>query len=220
MKEQDVTLSVIRALPIASFAVDSQQRILYLNDPAEKITGLVEGRVVGRCCFDTFRCRDSVGHVFCTFKCELYRRARQGNLPTIEVNLTGGGKKGARWFEVTPMTLRNEKGGPVIVHFLRDINRLKSFESFYRKSVSLIIPMAHPGRPGHPGVFSPLTDRELDVMKLLASGTKTREIAKKLYISPHTVRHHVRSLFSKLRARNRIELALLAAKNNLSSSPN
>jgi DNA-binding NarL/FixJ family response regulator len=50
-------------------------------------------------------------------------------------------------------------------------------------------------------VASPLTARERDVLMLLAAGATQRHIAKALFISPHTVRTHVRNLMRKLRAR-------------------
>ena len=62
-------------------------------------------------------------------------------------------------------------------------------------------------------VFSPqeerpaglLSERERDVLGLIASGATNREIAQRLYLSPHTVKEHTSSLYRKLEARNRAE---------------
>lgn len=50
-----------------------------------------------------------------------------------------------------------------------------------------------------------LTVRELEVLHLLARGRSTFEIARRLEISPHTVKQHVRSILAKLEAGSRVE---------------
>jgi DNA-binding NarL/FixJ family response regulator len=56
----------------------------------------------------------------------------------------------------------------------------------------------------------PLTDRELDVLRLVAVGHTNAEIGEHLFVSPSTVKTHLASLQSKLGARNRVELAAWA----------
>jgi DNA-binding NarL/FixJ family response regulator len=51
----------------------------------------------------------------------------------------------------------------------------------------------------------PLSDREREVLDLIASGATNREIAGRLYLSPHTVKEHTSSLYRKLAVRNRAE---------------
>jgi DNA-binding NarL/FixJ family response regulator len=55
--------------------------------------------------------------------------------------------------------------------------------------------------PGGP----PLTGREREVLDLIASGATNREIAGRLYLSPHTIKEHTSSLYRKLSVRNRAE---------------
>jgi DNA-binding NarL/FixJ family response regulator len=50
-----------------------------------------------------------------------------------------------------------------------------------------------------------LTEREREVLDLIAAGSTNREIAETLYLSPHTVKEHTSALYRKLRARNRAE---------------
>jgi DNA-binding NarL/FixJ family response regulator len=52
---------------------------------------------------------------------------------------------------------------------------------------------------------APLSEREREVLSLMASGATNREIAEKLFLSPHTVKEHTSSLYRKLKARNRAE---------------
>jgi DNA-binding NarL/FixJ family response regulator len=60
-----------------------------------------------------------------------------------------------------------------------------------------------------------LTDRELDVVHLLAQGRSNAEIAEELRISQKTVGHHVSHILTKLDARNRSEVAAMAARLDL-----
>jgi len=212
MKETDSILPLLRDLPIASFAVDGRQSILYLNKAAENATGFAQRNVIGRPCFEIFQSRDSFGHLFCKFRCELQREAGKGKNAPLELNFTGRRRGDGRWLEITPMVLEKEKDGPVIVHFLRDIGRLKTAERFFEKLLCLILPMARHGDGKSSPDFFPLTSRELEVLRLVVSGVKTREIAERLYISPHTVRHHLHSLFTKLGVNRRLDAALLALR--------
>jgi DNA-binding NarL/FixJ family response regulator len=52
---------------------------------------------------------------------------------------------------------------------------------------------------------APLSDREREVLSLMASGATNKEIAERLFLSPHTVKEHTSSLYRKLKARNRAE---------------
>jgi DNA-binding CsgD family transcriptional regulator len=55
-----------------------------------------------------------------------------------------------------------------------------------------------------------LTTSELTVARLVAEGLTNREVAERLFVSPHTVNSHVRHVFSKLGINSRVELARLA----------
>lgn len=50
-----------------------------------------------------------------------------------------------------------------------------------------------------------LTEREREVLDLIAAGSTNKEIAERLYLSPHTVKEHTSALYRKLNARNRAE---------------
>lgn len=54
-------------------------------------------------------------------------------------------------------------------------------------------------------LMDPLTNRELEILELMAEGHSNRKIAEKLYVSINTIKTHVSNLFSKLDADNRVE---------------
>ena len=57
-----------------------------------------------------------------------------------------------------------------------------------------------------------LTDAEMAVVRLVAEGLTNREVAERLFISPHTASMHLRHVFTKLQINSRVELARLAAE--------
>lgn len=72
---------------------------------------------------------------------------------------------------------------------------------------SLASPPRHLNRAG-----PPLTSREEEVLALVAAGCSNKEIADALYVSPNTVKTHVASLLTKLRADSRVQLAAIATQ--------
>jgi two-component system, NarL family, nitrate/nitrite response regulator NarL len=65
-----------------------------------------------------------------------------------------------------------------------------------------------------------LTDREREVIALIAEGLKNKQIGKRLFISETTVTHHLSSIFSKLGVSDRLELVIYAFGHNLVRIPN
>jgi two-component system, NarL family, nitrate/nitrite response regulator NarL len=64
-----------------------------------------------------------------------------------------------------------------------------------------------------------LSDREREVLTLVSQGLKNREIAVRLFISEHTVRHHIGAIFAKLDVSDRLELVLYAYRHRLATPP-
>ena len=59
----------------------------------------------------------------------------------------------------------------------------------------------------HPSLIEPLSERELEVLRLLATGLANKEIAQTLFIAVGTVKQHLKSIYGKLQAHNRTEAA-------------
>lgn len=64
-----------------------------------------------------------------------------------------------------------------------------------------------------------LTEREREVIGLIAEGLKNRQIAERLFISHVTVTHHLSSIYSKLGVSDRLELVIYAFANKLAKMP-
>jgi putative two-component system response regulator len=66
--------------------------------------------------------------------------------------------------------------------------------------------------PTRRGLGSTLTRRELEVLRMLAAGLSNKEIAKRLFLSTHTVRNHVQRILNKLQAHSKLEAVAVATR--------
>ncbi|HET9907637.1 MAG TPA: response regulator transcription factor [Anaerolineales bacterium] len=71
--------------------------------------------------------------------------------------------------------------------------------------------------PKLPPTKDPLTEREVEILQLVAQGLTNDEIAEKLVVSERTVRTHVSNILAKLQLANRTQAALYALKEGLAS---
>lgn len=72
---------------------------------------------------------------------------------------------------------------------------------------------AKPAVSGTP--FPELTERELEILRLIAQGLNNQELAQKLVLSPKTVRNHITSIFSKLQVADRAQAIVRAREAGL-----
>jgi LuxR family maltose regulon positive regulatory protein len=62
-----------------------------------------------------------------------------------------------------------------------------------------------PNRPTGDSLIEPLSQRELDVLRLIAKGLSNREISERLFLALSTVKGHTRVIFDKLQVQRRTE---------------
>lgn len=87
-------------------------------------------------------------------------------------------------------------------------------------AVKLIDEFKQMSRPDHArGPRLKLTERELEVLRLVAKGMNNREIAKELFISENTVKNHVRNMLEKLQLHSRMEAVMYAVKEKILEIP-
>ena len=97
------------------------------------------------------------------------------------------------------------------------IKNIHRGEPFLHPSIArkVLEELSHPA--GSPPTPEPLTERELEVLQLVAQGLSNQEIAEKLVIGDATVRTHIGNILSKLHLANRVQAALYALRKGLSS---
>lgn len=213
--------NILDHAPYGAYAVDVDQVIHYWNAGAERILGYSAAEVMGRRCYDVLGAI-SVQRVtpFCIADC-----------PTIRVGLEGGVPK------VKDMVLRCAKGQPKRVLFTPLF--LPQIENDPKLLLFLFYDLPHAGMdsesvdgvandaPPH-GVLTwmggamrgdkALTAREREMLQLVALGLSTNEIARRLHLSPNTVRNHLTSAREKLQARTKLEAVLAAQRLGLIES--
>jgi DNA-binding NarL/FixJ family response regulator len=94
------------------------------------------------------------------------------------------------------------------------IRRVRQGESFIQPSVASKVLLEYGRRPRLPA-GEELTEREREVLQLLAAGASNREIGEKLYLAEGTVKNHVSNILGKLHAANRTQAVALAREQGL-----
>jgi DNA-binding NarL/FixJ family response regulator len=120
--------------------------------------------------------------------------------------------QGLKWLNISVMTAEvNNATIPYSIHIVRAIDTPKKLEMLLRDFV--VSETALPAEevkailssPRSPSNQVELTDREREVLRLLAKGVTTAAIAERLGISRTTVNNHVQHILSKLNAHSRLE---------------
>jgi DNA-binding NarL/FixJ family response regulator len=95
---------------------------------------------------------------------------------------------------------------------LRGIRAVASGEAIFGPAVArrLVAFFDRPTPRPDPGAFPELTEREREILDLVARGRSNAEITAELGVSPKTVRNHVSNVFSKLQVRDRAEAIVRA----------
>lgn len=111
--------------------------------------------------------------------------------------------------------LLKDSGPEALVTAIRQVNRGEpSLEPSIAHKV--LLELANPPKQ-QPLTADPLTERELDVLRLIAQGCSNKEIAVKLTVSELTVRTHVSNILGKLHLASRTQAALYALQKGISS---
>lgn len=132
---------------------------------------------------------------------------QQDVLSAVKAGATGYLVKSARREEFLEAVRRTAHGRAVFTPGLADLvlaefQRMQAVEST-------------PARPAAPE----LTERETEVLRLVATGRSYKEIAAALFISHRTVQNHVQNTLTKLQMHNRVELVRYALERGLDGPP-
>jgi DNA-binding NarL/FixJ family response regulator len=114
-------------------------------------------------------------------------------LSALRAGARGYLRKGAEQGEIV-QAIRTVHGGGVVFG-----------ASLAARIAELLTPTGRPERP-----FPELTDRETEILDLIAAGRNNGQIAAQLYLSPKTIRNNVTSILAKLQATDRAEVIIRA----------
>ena len=102
-----------------------------------------------------------------------------------------------------------------------DINRLLAAISAAQEGATYLDPqiarrvVEHLKQPSAPTNIGQLSPRELEVLKLMVEGCSNPEIATALYLSPNTIKTHIRGIMNKLSVDDRVQAAVVALRAGL-----
>jgi DNA-binding CsgD family transcriptional regulator len=176
-----------------AYAVNRDGIIRAWNCAAENAFGYARSVALGQHCWELLAGQDLFGNRYCCAGCPLREMAFDHQLVNSnEMRFVTADKKLQR-FRVTRLLIACDSGNELLVHLCR------------RQSEPEEGTAAGTGHtPNNSGNRGALTNREVEVLALLARGLSTRELASRLNISPATVRNHVRNIFVKLDVHNRV----------------
>jgi len=204
------------------FAIDEEQQIIYWNQSAQRILGYTSDEIVGQSCYKVLCGCDDKGHAVCHEHCSVRAAATAGKTVT-NYDLATRTKSGElRWINVSILTVyADDDSRPAVVHLFRDATQTKQNEQFIHQmfdTVDLWQKTAPPAVSSKPSSHTPvdnLTDRERQVLSLLARGASTAGMAQTLSISSTTVRNHIQSILHKLNVHSRLEAVAYAFEHGL-----
>ncbi len=196
------------------FAVTVDQNIVFWNAVAERMLGYSAQEVIGRRC-DLIESDD--GQMGLTEQCEGVcaglRAVRAGVVPsTVRVRMLcrEGGRKTVT---VNPMVVSGViDGAALLVHLFEEPGGGEA--AVEEEGLIGGLRAGQGGRLGSQEAANRvgLTDRELEVLRMLAAGADNDVIGEKLEISLYTVRNHVRNLRQKLGAGTKLEAVVAAVR--------
>ena len=212
-------LDVIARTGGAAFATDEQSRIVIWNKGAEELLKYRAARVLGRPCHDIICGSDVFGNRFCDRQCALLNMVRR-NEPVRHFEMELRKESGERFTaSFSVVVIPGQKAGRFsVIHFLQPVDRHRDVDALIRRILAdspapQVEPSSGPAAAPEPTV--PLTARELQVLRLLADGASTRDIADSLFISVTTTRNHVQSVLRKLDVHSKLEAVSLALRRHL-----
>ena len=202
-----------------AFAVDSHQRVVYWGATAERLLGHRRADVMGKPCYEVVNGKDAQGYRVCRRNCPVMVNARRGRpTPDYDILCPGNGG-GQRWFNVSVAVYKESRGNFQVLHLIRDVTGRRRTEEFARKAGTALRQLLEEGSGRAEEQSSTplprLSKREFEVLRLLAAGVSTQQIAETLDVRPVTARNHISRLLTKLGVENRLQAVVYASRHRL-----
>lgn len=210
---------ILRSIRDPLTIIDRDYHILWANKASAYIHQLHKDEVIGQICYEAYfgrkaPCEDcAVQSVF---------KSGRSRIKEAWMDFPDGSRK---WGEVRAYPIYNEnKGVEAALAIVIDITdrklkleRQRKYAEYLSQSLRVITQKKNQflADDGYTEENFGLTDREIQVLRLVAEGYTNNEISEHLSISPHTVKSHVIHIFNKLSVNDRTQAAVLATRHNL-----
>ena len=179
-----------------AFGVDQNGVIVLWNQEAEKSLGFSASTALGKKCWKLLAGHDQYGNRYCCKNCPL-REMNYRHEPVHGFKSTF--RTASRQpvpFDVSWLTVIDDSGEEILLHICRPELTLQNPAGFQP-------PAPEPTQTNASEELGTLSQRELEILTLLANKVSTRNIAEQMSISIRTVRTHIQHLMYKLRVHKR-----------------
>ena len=184
--------------------IGRNHKILFTNRAAAALFGLQGNGACAAPCYQVLRLRTRDGRPLCGADCRPWREAREGRPDLIQEARPARAPASPGLTVSTQPLARLRDGDPALLHVIAP------------GGVDLLWPLsdrrATPASRRLRGLRN-LSPREREVLELLASGLGTVKVARRLLLSPITVRHHVQGILATLRVHRRLDAVLAWVEN-------
>ena len=189
-------LDRLESAPYGAYAIDLDQNIVFWNAQAERILGHKAQDVLGRKCYEVAKgIRHDGVTPFCSHDCPAIATAKRGRTPQASYVRMQSASGERKRMTVIPLIATDDADRAVLVHMFHETPEDEAQSSTPAES--------------------PLTSRELEVLRLLSLGLRPAEVADQLYISVHTVRKHIGNASEKLHSHGMMSAVMAAQRQHL-----
>ncbi len=200
-----------------ALVLDQDGRVVLWNRAAERLLGFRADEVLGRPCHEVMCGKTLGGQPLCSASCAIAGRIIRGGA-VRNFDMQARTKTGRTiWLNVSSLPIPSRKrGGFWAAHLFRDITRQAKIRHLANELHTAVwcggseSAELSGGSPPEIPVALPLTEREREVLRLLALGKDTKSIADSLSLSIKTVRNHVQHILAKLGVHTRLQALALA----------
>ncbi len=193
----------------AVYTVTAGGEIRSWNTAAERLLGYPADEVLGRNIDEVLQARDALGTEALAGGLEAATRqwnGAAGGIPNFDLDVRV--RSGERvWINVSTIVFDNRRTGRrLFIRLARDISARKQQEELLRRMQDVARQLvALTSDSGDHAPVEPLSDQERRILTMLASGSNSAAIARKLAISAQTLRNHLHHINRKLRTHTRLE---------------
>lgn len=203
----------------AAYTVSSDGEICSWNAAAEQLFGYAAAEVIGRHIEDVLDAYDALGTEPLAGGREAATRRwpdASGGMPSFDLDVRV--RSGARlWINVSTIVFDNPRTGRrLFIRLARDITERRHKEELFARMLDLardVVSLTDDSAVHAP--VEALSEQERRILTLFARGGNPAAIARKLKISPQTLRNHLHHINRKLRTHNRLEAVTHAQRRGL-----
>jgi PAS domain S-box-containing protein len=203
--------------PEATIAIDSAGQIVAWNTAAEKLLGRSARDALGKPCHEIMHGLTPAGAPLCSPDCAVIGLCREGSAARNFEMVAQRPDGKEVWLDVATVTVQWDNG-PMAVHVLTESISGKRLAVLAEEVTQRLVakqPDVDNLDALRQMLTQTLTPREIEILRLVAAGIATDEIAERLSLARTTVRNHIQNIQTKLGAHSRLEAVVLALKAGL-----